>query len=97
MDEGAQHPRRAMAARAIRPDERRSEVIDILASGLVRIAAGPRSAQELPDPPAAASESAGGKAPDSAATCLGLSRDPWLSASAGEPAERAPGRCRRAR
>lgn len=95
MDEGAQQSRRAMSARDIRPEQRRGEVIDILAAGLARIATAPPSAQELPRGPAAASGSAGGKVPDSAATCLELSRDPWLSVPGGEPPESA--RCRRAR
>lgn len=76
MDEGAQHSRRTMSARDIRPDERRGEVIDILAAGLARIATAPTAAQELPRGPAAASKSTGGKAPDSAATCLEPSAPP---------------------
>lgn len=95
MDEGAQHSRRAMSARDTRPDERRGEVIDILAAGLARIATAPTAARELPRDPAAASDLAAGKAQDSAATCLELSRDPWLSVPGGEPPESA--RCRRAR
>lgn len=95
MDEGAQHSRRTMSARDIRPDERRGEVIDILAAGLARIATAPTAAQELPRGPAAASKSTGGKAPDSAATCLELPHDPGLSVPGGEPPESA--RCRRLR
>jgi len=94
MDEGAQHSRRDMSTHDIRPEHRRGEVIDILAAALARIAKAPTAAQEWPRDPAAASESAGGRARDSAATCLELPRDPWLSVPGGEPPESA---CRRAR
>jgi hypothetical protein len=94
MDEEAHRPRRAMAARDIRPEQRRGEVVEILAAGLARIATAPTAAQELPAVRASALEGAGEKAPDSAATCLELPRDPWLSVPGGEPQESA---CRRAR
>lgn len=97
MDDGAERSRRAMAARDIRPEQRRGEVIDILAAGLGRIAVAAGPSLDDPGAPGTAPASADRTVPESDAACLELSRCPGLSVPAGEPAERAPGPCRRAR
>jgi hypothetical protein len=79
------------------PRTRRRELVDLIATGLARIAVAGDRAGEDRGFPGNAPASAIQNPPESAATCLELPRCPGLSVPAGEPDERARGPCRRAR